>query len=47
MEIIYKNLIESILTFNMAMWYGNLNVKGRSKLQRIVNLASKIQGRNN
>jgi len=44
MEIVYKNLIESILTFNMAMWYGNLNVKGRSKLQRIVNLASKIIG---
>lgn len=46
MEIVYKNLIESILTFNMAMWYGNLNVKGRSKLQRIVNLASKIIGTN-
>ena len=26
----------------MATWYSNLNIKGRSKLQRIVNLASKI-----
>ena len=45
METVYKNLIEGILTFNMAMWYGNLNVKGRTKLQRIVNLASKIIGK--
>ena len=44
METVYKNLIEGILTFNMAMWYGNLNIKGRSKLKRIVNLASKITG---
>ena len=27
------------------MWYGNLNIKGRTKLQRIVNLASKIIGK--
>ena len=45
METVYKNLIEGILTFNMAMWYGNLNTKGRCKLQRIVNLASKIIGK--
>ena len=45
METVYKNLIEGILTFNMAMWYGNLNVKGKTKLQRIVNLASKIIGK--
>lgn len=45
MEMVYKNLIEGILTFNMAMWYGNLNTKGRCKLQRIVNLASKIIGK--
>ena len=45
METVYKNLIEGILTFNMAMWYGNLNMECRGKLQRIVNLASKIIGK--
>ena len=45
METVYKNLIEGILTFNMAMWYGNLNLKCRGKLQRIVKLASKIIGK--
>ena len=44
METIHKNLIEGILNFNMAMCYGNLNMKGRSKVKRIVNLASKIIG---
>lgn len=42
---VYQNLIVGILTFNMAMCYGNLNIKGRSKLQRRVNLASKIIGK--
>ena len=44
-ETVYRNLIEGILTFNIAMWYGNLNLKCRGKLQRIVNLASKIIGK--
>ena len=26
METVYKNLIEGIVTFNMAMWHGNLKV---------------------
>jgi len=34
MEIVYKNLIESILTFNMAMWYGNLNEKKKNKINK-------------
>ncbi len=45
METVYNNLVEGILTFLMAMWYGNLNVKGRKMLQRTVNLASKITGK--
>ena len=45
METVYKNLIEGILTFNMAMWYGNLNMQCRGKLQRIISLASKIIGK--
>lgn len=42
LETVYKSLLENILSFNMIMWYGNLNIKGRNKLQKIVNMASKI-----
>lgn len=45
LETVYKSLVESILSFNMIMWYGNLNIKGRNKLQKIVNMASKILGK--
>lgn len=37
--------MESILSFNMIMWYGNLNNKWRNKLQKIVNMASKTLGK--
>jgi hypothetical protein len=37
-------LVESILTFNAIAWFGNLNVKDKAKLTRIVKLAGKIIG---
>ncbi len=45
LETVYKSQVESILSFNMIMWYGNLNIKWRNKLQKIVNMASKILGK--
>ena len=27
-QIVYKSLVESVLTFNIVVWYGNLGVKG-------------------
>ena len=38
----YKSLAESILTFNVVVWYRNLGVKGKAKLGRIVGMAGKI-----
>ena len=45
LQMVYRSLIESVLTFNIVLWYGNLTVKHRSKLSRIVNMAEKVIGR--
>lgn len=39
-----KSLIESILCFNMTIWFGNLSSKERVKLTRVVNMGSKLTG---
>jgi hypothetical protein len=44
LETVYRSLVESILTFNAIAWFGNLNVKDKAKLTRIVKLAGKIIG---
>ena len=41
----HRGLIESILSFNIVTWYGNVNSKNRTKLARIVNIATKLIGR--
>ena len=45
LETVYHSMIESILTFNIVCWFGFLNTIQKNKLNRIVNLASKIIGR--
>jgi Domain of unknown function (DUF1891) len=45
LETVYRSLIESILAFNIIAWFGNLSVKDRTRLTRVVKLASKIIGR--
>ena len=45
LENVYRSFVESILTYNITVWYGNLSVKNRSTLARIVKLGSKIVGR--
>ena len=44
LQTVYKSLVESVLTFNVVVWYGNLGVKGKTKLARIVGMAGKITG---
>ena len=44
LELVYRGLIESILSFNISTWYGHLAVKERGKLVRTVNIASKLIG---
>ena len=36
LQIVYKSLVESVLTFNIVVWYENLDVKRKAKLVRIV-----------
>lgn len=45
LEMVYKNFVESIMSFNMTMWYGVLTVKSKQKLSRVVNIASAIVGK--
>ncbi len=44
LEMVYKSHVESILQFNITAWYGNLGVRSKNKLQRIVRIAEKIIG---
>jgi len=44
LETVYRSLIESILTFNIITWFGNLSVKDRARLSRVVKLAGRIIG---
>ena len=45
LELVYRSLVESVLSFNIVTWYGNLRVKEKARLNRVVNLASKVIGR--
>ena len=45
LELVYRSLVQSILSFNIVTWYGNLDQKDKNKLNRIVNLASKLTGK--
>ena len=36
--------MESVLTFNIVVWYENLGVKRKAKLARIVGMAGKTNG---
>ena len=42
LEMIYRSLVESILTFNIVKIYGHLTVKQKNKLKKIVNIATKL-----
>ena len=44
LETVYRSLIESILTFNVIAWFGNLTVKDKAKLTSFFKLAGKIVG---
>ena len=42
LEMIYRSLVESILTFNIVTFYGHLTVKQKNRLSKIVNIATKL-----
>ena len=45
LEMIYRGLVEDILSFNIVTWLGNITVKNKARLARIVNTVSKLIGR--
>ena len=42
LDMAYRSLVESILSLNITTWYGNLSVKSKNKLSKIVNIAGKV-----
>ena len=44
LTVVYRSLIESVLTYNISSWYTFLSVRDKSKLSRIIKHASKITG---
>ena len=42
LEMIYRSLVESILTFNIVTFYDHLTVKQKNRLNKIVNIATKL-----
>ena len=40
MALFYKSFIDSILTFSLISWYGNLTVQNKNSLSNIVKVAS-------
>ena len=39
LTLVYRSLIESVLTFHISSWYNQLTIKHKTKLTRIVNQA--------
>ena len=45
LELVYRSLVLSILSFNIVTWYGCLAQMKKNKLNRVVNLAGKVIGK--
>ena len=46
LQLVYRSLIESVLSFNIITWYGNVSGTNKVKLARVVNTGSKLIGNN-
>ena len=44
MKMFYCAFIESVISFGIICWYGNLSVKNKNSLESIVKTASKVAG---
>ena len=42
--LFYKSFIESVLSFSVLVWFGNLNLAERNNLGRFVSVAGKVIG---
>ena len=43
--MVYRGLVQSILSFNVVTWCRNITIKNKARLARIANTASKLIGR--
>lgn len=46
MTLFYRPFIESVLSFWIVAWFGNLNLADKNRLDRLVRVASKVIGEN-
>ena len=44
LQLVYRGLIESILSFNVITWCGNVSAKNKIKLARVFNTANTVIG---
>ncbi len=44
MSLFYKQFIESVLSFCIVAWYGNLSLSNKNRLGGLVKVAGKIIG---
>lgn len=44
MTLFYRAFIESVISFSIICWYGNLGIKDKNALVRITKAARKIVG---
>ena len=45
LQSFYRRYIDSVLMLSFISWFGGLSVKNKSKLNKVVNVSSKIFGR--
>ena len=44
-KLLCSSFIESVLCFSFICWFGNLDVKQKNKIKKIVNMCSKVIGK--
>ena len=42
--LFYNCFIQSIFMFSIQCWFGSLNLKNKSKITKLINIASKVSG---
>jgi len=47
LTLIYRSLIESVISFNIVTWYNYLSLSQKNKLNRIICLCNRIVGETN
>lgn len=46
MILLFLSVLESVIGYGLSTWYENLNLKSKTKIQGIVQTATKLTGQN-